>query len=432
MHNKVILLYINEIYKLHFMNNTIKELKAEIQQLLTTIDMVATHEGETSRIDIDLLLEKIRRAYDKALQLYVADNGISNPDNQGAVLQSNIEKPYEDAYSAAETSVATSVMTGIANTIDDETSILLADTESEPVYAPEPEPREEESEVEEQPSMEEIEGRQNDDLFEEEAPVPENVPEPIAEPVIEPEPIQEPQHEPEPEPEPEPVSIPEPKIEPATEPAAASDTQEMSPKTLWEALQRPQMASTIGDNIAPQKTLSDLLSNKGGETTIGEKKIMPESTVESVASTVKAPKTEEAPVATEKSSVSAHSDSETSGHNNIQASLFDYFKHTSEASASRTIADSLGENKKQNLEERLSTGKVTDLLTIININDKFRFMNELFHNNMKGYNDFIIRLNAIDNREEALEYVKTISEQYNWDNDSLAVKTFYGIFDKKF
>ena len=59
-------------------------------------------------------------------------------------------------------------------------------------------------------------------------------------------------------------------------------------------------------------------------------------------------------------------------------------------------------------------------------------MNELFHNNMKGYNDFIIRLNALNDRNEALQYVQTISEQYNWDNDSLATKTFFDIFDKKF
>ena len=59
-------------------------------------------------------------------------------------------------------------------------------------------------------------------------------------------------------------------------------------------------------------------------------------------------------------------------------------------------------------------------------------MNELFRNNMKGYNDFIMKLNALNSRDEALSYVHEIAEQYKWDDESLTVKTFYSIFDRKF
>ena len=152
----------------------------------------------------------------------------------------------------------------------------------------------------------------------------------------------------------------------------------------------------------------------------------------------------------------------------VQPSLFDYFKHsedrTSEgpnvqtdshtveqtanppeeqpkvqtlghreeqAGMHKTLADTLGEMRKGTV-ERNAVSKVSDLRTIININDKFSFMNELFHNNMKAYNDFILRLNAISDRDEAMKYVEDIASQYSWDMESIAVITFFSIFDRKF
>ena len=119
-----------------------------------------------------------------------------------------------------------------------------------------------------------------------------------------------------------------------------------------------------------------------------------------------------------------------------QESLLDLFQNEKgEGQPRRTLADTLTKNK-QNVEERLETRvnakKVDDLRTVININDKFSFMSELFHNNMKAYNDFILKLNAIADREEALAYVAEVAEAYNWDNNSVVVKGFYKIFDKKF
>ena len=107
-------------------------------------------------------------------------------------------------------------------------------------------------------------------------------------------------------------------------------------------------------------------------------------------------------------------------HAGTQASLLDYLSHPVEEKPSvRTLGESLG-------------NKVTDLRTVININDKFSFMSDLFHNNMKAYNDFILRLNAIDNRDEALLCVNEVSAQYKWDESSAAVQSFYKVFDKKF
>lgn len=120
-----------------------------------------------------------------------------------------------------------------------------------------------------------------------------------------------------------------------------------------------------------------------------------------------------------------------------EASLFDYFKNDNigDQPRVRTLADALnknGRNVEEQLENRMNAKKVDDLRTIININDKFSFMSELFHNNMKAYNDFILKLNSYTSREEALAYVSEVATQNMWHENSLVVKAFYKIFDKKF
>ncbi|MBQ9474382.1 MAG: hypothetical protein IJU81_08260, partial [Bacteroidales bacterium] len=97
-----------------------------------------------------------------------------------------------------------------------------------------------------------------------------------------------------------------------------------------------------------------------------------------------------------------------------------------------TIGDRLGEQKELPLQQRINSHPVADLRQIININDKFSFMSELFHNNMKAYNKFILDLNGIATRSEAMQYVETVAAENKWDMESLAVKTFYTILERKF
>ena len=106
-------------------------------------------------------------------------------------------------------------------------------------------------------------------------------------------------------------------------------------------------------------------------------------------------------------------------------SLLDYLNQP----AQRTLGESLATAPKvqSSLEKR-----VDDLRTVININDKFSFMSELFKGNMKAYNDFIMHLNAIEGREEALAHVSEMAARYKWDEASPTVRSFYKIFDKKF
>ena len=115
-----------------------------------------------------------------------------------------------------------------------------------------------------------------------------------------------------------------------------------------------------------------------------------------------------------------------------QSSLLDYLRHpVQEQPAMRTLGESLGGGASAETGfARPMARPVDDLPTVIN--DKFSFMSELFRNNMRAYNDFIMYLNTLASREEALEHVKQVAEQYKWDENSLAVKAFYKVFDMKF
>lgn len=216
-------------------------------------------------------------------------------------------------------------------------------------------------------------------------PEPEPEPEPA---VIAPEPVAtepevaEPEPEPEPTPEPEPEPIPEPEPEP---------------------MEMPEMEDLEANG-------NSLLFD---EVIINNEEPAPEVNHQQ-------PKT----------------DQRQPAGNNQQTSLLDYLKHPVEEKPTvRTLGEKLGgvESGETRMESGLeSSKKVSDLRTVININDKFSFMSELFRNNMKAYNDFILRLNAIDTRDEALLAVNEVSAQYQWDEASLAVQSFYKVFDKKF
>lgn len=209
------------------------------------------------------------------------------------------------------------------------------------------------------------------------APAPEPAPEPVPVPAPEPEPIPEPAPEPAPVPEPEPLPEPEPEPEPARQPLMEDLEGNGNALLFDEIILEPEPAPAPASEPEPAP----------------------------------APKPEPEPAPVEKKGT--------------QASLLDYLA----APAARTLGESLGADRPQpgNLER-----KVDDLRTVININDKFSFMSELFKGNMKAYNDFIMHLNAITSRDEALAHVQEVAAQYKWDEASMAVKTFYKIFDKKF
>jgi len=68
----------------------------------------------------------------------------------------------------------------------------------------------------------------------------------------------------------------------------------------------------------------------------------------------------------------------------------------------------------------------------INLNDKFRFINELFAGNANEYNIAIEQLNTVNSMDEANAYIKGLKSIYNWNDDHEMVKNMNGLIQKRF
>lgn len=308
------------------MKNSIKELTEGMQRLCAVANRIVAADAAVERIEVDLLMEDLRRLYDVALVLQA-----ELPEVKPSPAKPHNVHAIPDDGLLSSTMMATMAAMAPAPVVEAAPKEELAE-----------EPAEEEAfvpdiEVNEQPRMQDLEEDDNSLLFDEVIIEPTPTPAPV---VPEPEPVAVPEPEPVVVPKPEPVVVPEP--EPTPEP-----------------------------------------------------KVEPRG----------------------------------------QASLLDYLKYQVEETPTvKTLGDALTGAAAQRVAANHDqlVKKVDDLRTVININDKFSFMSELFHNNMKAYNDFIMQLNGISGREEALARVQEVAKQYGWDDNSVVVKTFYTIFDKKF
>ena len=68
----------------------------------------------------------------------------------------------------------------------------------------------------------------------------------------------------------------------------------------------------------------------------------------------------------------------------------------------------------------------------ININDKFRFINELFAGNTNEYNIAIEQLNSANSLSDAKNYFIGIKNIYAWKDNNDLVKVLETIIEKRF
>lgn len=82
--------------------------------------------------------------------------------------------------------------------------------------------------------------------------------------------------------------------------------------------------------------------------------------------------------------------------------------------------------------EKLQQNRVEDLKSYIGINDKFRFINELFDGNIKEYNVAIDQINSFGNRDEAMSYINNLESVYKWTPENTMADNFKELVQKKF
>ncbi|WP_317898711.1 hypothetical protein [Aurantibacillus circumpalustris] len=84
---------------------------------------------------------------------------------------------------------------------------------------------------------------------------------------------------------------------------------------------------------------------------------------------------------------------------------------------------------KQNAQTELAKPRAT---LSVGINDKFRFMNELFSQNSTEYNIAIEQINNVTSWNEAEIYLNSLKNVYEWDEKNEAVIYFFSVVKKCF
>ena len=363
------------------MKKGIKELTEGMQRLCAIANRIVAHGDEVSPIERDLLLEDLRKLYDVALCLGAEESG----ERRAESGERRVAMPDDEILSS--TVMATMAAMAPAPVAEAQDTPTEAEKPA-PVVVEKPAPAVETQraaspkEIEDTPAS----GETHASLQKEKVLPAEETAAPAEETVAV-------------EPEPEPVPMP-----------AMEELESNGNSLLFDEVIIDEPAPAVEKEPAPAVETRHAASPKEKEDT---------------------PVAEETAAPAESPKAAAEPEHKAAG---TQASLLDYLKRPVEEKPTvRTLGESLGgaESAERRVESVL-TKKVSDLRTVININDKFSFMSELFHNNMKAYNDFILRLNAIDTRDEALLCVSEVSAQYHWDESSLAVQSFYKVFDKKF
>jgi len=79
-----------------------------------------------------------------------------------------------------------------------------------------------------------------------------------------------------------------------------------------------------------------------------------------------------------------------------------------------------GSNSDKSIAAKLQKNPIKDLKAAIGINEKFKFINELFEGNLQKYNDGITALNAFNNADEANKFLSSMQKDFSWNNQSEA------------
>jgi len=74
-----------------------------------------------------------------------------------------------------------------------------------------------------------------------------------------------------------------------------------------------------------------------------------------------------------------------------------------------------------------------DIRSVIGINDKYLFLNELFNNHKSNYEETLDQLNHFSNARQAEDWIRTkVAIPHKWSEEDATVQSFYAMLDKHF
>lgn len=88
---------------------------------------------------------------------------------------------------------------------------------------------------------------------------------------------------------------------------------------------------------------------------------------------------------------------------------------------------------KTELADKLKKTPIKDLKVFIGLNKRFSYINFLFNNNSRLYEEAIEKINSSKNYDEALSYIESeIAPKFKWQLEDEMVVEFYNIVERRF
>ncbi len=97
--------------------------------------------------------------------------------------------------------------------------------------------------------------------------------------------------------------------------------------------------------------------------------------------------------------------------------------------AAKTVDEETRNTSAQSVNDLIEKKKLSDLRKAFSINERFRYLHNLFHGNEGIMNETIKNLNAIKSYEKTTQYIK---EKLKWDFDDEVVKEFMKVLEARF
>lgn len=98
-----------------------------------------------------------------------------------------------------------------------------------------------------------------------------------------------------------------------------------------------------------------------------------------------------------------------------------------------TLNDVLAEKTETTLANKYGQEPVTDLKSIISLNDKLVFVKDLFNGYSLAYQEAVDTLNRLDSLEEAKKYLfANYEEQNHWNEHEATVGRFYEVLARRY
>lgn len=356
-------------------------LKHEISLLQQQVSYLLRNEKPLELLDLDVLMNRTHTVYDMICAIHLGDN-------------------TEDE----ELDIDPEALAGLFGGMVEEEQSAEIENDEEPITeAPEPEPTIVPEPIIE-PEPEPIIEPEPEPIIEPE-PKPVNEPEP-EQPIISPEPVLEF----EPEPEPEPVQEPEPVEEtPAAEEQPAGDEYGF----FFRFEDEPVAEETEPGEQVPEEPVEEQTKDT---VIIRDGKVV--HFVEEVPE-------EDIPARDLVDSDSIVRD------NPFDMPLMDEGNGEPDFEVTETLGESL-RHEDHSLAAKLQQNSVRDLKSVIGINDKFLFVNELFGGSMEKYNKSIENLNDLKTLNGAMIYLNELKIELLWNSSNEAYQRLTNLVKRKF